>query len=112
MKFWEAMKAMEEGKKVRRAYWEKSRYVTLDIFDNIVDNKGNSFNIIIDDKWELYTPTNRKEVCQELKLIFKLLEDACDSVEYKQFAQDYSKEQILLKLYTQLCEMNKYYELD
>jgi hypothetical protein len=63
MKFWEAIKALEEGKKIRRTYWPKSEYHYLwsetnraicetTLPANIA--RLNLLNSWLSDEWELY----------------------------------------------------------
>lgn len=58
MKFWEAMKAMEEGKKVRNVNWGEHQYIYLDKNDkSIIDEEEDYFPIrYIDDEeiWEIH----------------------------------------------------------
>ena len=58
MRFWEAMKALEEGKKVRRFEWRDYQYISLE-----GDEMGLGFietiknylsKDLIQDKWELF----------------------------------------------------------
>ena len=58
MKLWEAMKALEEGKKVRRVDWESYEYIYIDSYNEVINNYGSKAdNKILDNiyvKWEIY----------------------------------------------------------
>lgn len=56
MKFWEAMKALEEGKKVRKSEWDPKYYLVKDKNSgNIVDEENNLHADCKQyDDWELY----------------------------------------------------------
>ena len=38
MKLWEAMKALEEGKKVRRIDWAPNEYIYIDSYNEVINN--------------------------------------------------------------------------
>lgn len=82
MKFWEAIKALEEGKKVRRAYWEKDVYIHID-HDNILkDNSNHPQDLYYipnddDNDWEIYD--DRKEAPYVLRKL---------AIELSQFDSD------------------------
>jgi hypothetical protein len=54
MKFWEAMKAMEEGKKVRCTCWAKDSYVDQ---GSLTQGEVFSIGLLMNEKWELYEET-------------------------------------------------------
>lgn len=55
MKLWEAIKLLEEGKKIRMINWEKDWYLCLDKQGYIVDEEGYSPTININwQEWEIY----------------------------------------------------------
>lgn len=63
MKFWEAMKALKEGKKIRRTYWEENSYIYIDSDNMLRDNYDCLQNLYYipddddddnDDDWEIY----------------------------------------------------------
>ena len=55
MNFLEAMKALVEGKKIRRVYWDEDVYIMVDKYGNIVYNDGTSYEIrYLTDNWELF----------------------------------------------------------
>jgi len=58
----EAIKAMLEGKKVRRKVWFEGEYIYLDKYGNIVNNEGNIEEIsgYDFDGWEIYKPKKEK----------------------------------------------------
>jgi hypothetical protein len=74
MRFLEAMRALEEGAKVRRACWNKSEFIQRGSDGTIFDEtKSNTFNIEewFFGEWELYEEPKRTlcflEVLQGLK---------------------------------------------
>ena len=58
MKLWEAMKALEKGKKVRRLDWEEYEYIYIDSFGEVITNYGSKCDRNILDNvyahWEIY----------------------------------------------------------
>lgn len=57
MKFWEAMKALDEGKKVRQEAWvDKDLYIKKDFDGSIRDGAGIPYGswIYVADDWEIY----------------------------------------------------------
>ena len=56
MKFWEAMKLLYEGKKIRKKDWGLIEYIELDRENEcIVDNTGSPYAIVtITGEWEIY----------------------------------------------------------
>ena len=62
MKLWEAMKALESGKKVRRIDWAPDEYIYLDIYHEVIDNNGSLADKDILDNihmtWEIYKDKN------------------------------------------------------
>ena len=115
MNVFEAMKALGEGKKVRRKNWEYGEYLMMDEDLNILDEKDNVFGFINlnlnDDDWEIIE--ERSEVEQLLKDLYKilnaLLEDD-DWNQYDKFIGDDTNH--MRELFRQLKEMNRYYKLD
>ncbi len=65
MKLWEAMKALESGKKVRRVDWLPCEYIYLDIFHNVINNYGGTTDKNLLDNihmpWEIYNDGIDKE---------------------------------------------------
>lgn len=80
MKYWEAMKLIDEGKKVKHKSWADGCYIYKDDLGNVVCADGEqyvetfyySFN---DYHWEIYD--DRKEAPQSLKNLFNVLLDYC-----------------------------------
>ena len=58
----EALKAMLEGKKVRRKVWYEGEYIYLDKYGNLVNDEGNIEEIsgYDFDGWEIYKPKKEK----------------------------------------------------
>ena len=56
MKMIEAIKCLENGKKIRKKYWEKDRYIHISRCGIIVDQNGNNTPTPIDlrDVWEVF----------------------------------------------------------
>lgn len=116
MKFWEAMKAMQEGKKVRRSGWyDKDDYLYIDEDTYIRDKYGNYTQICSlgeTDNWEIYE--EKKEVDPRFKEFYQYLKDERGFVnnQYTDYINDHNEPDYLLKFYQQLLEMAKYYKLD
>lgn len=74
MKFWEAMKSMEEGKKVRNKNWTKEEYIYLTADNEVFDECGNECILSFIRKgseWEIYddrkpAPTILKTLANDL----------------------------------------------
>ena len=118
MKTWEAVKALEEGRKVRRRGWNEDWYVLMDENGDFLDDCGTIYEFGSNsDDWEIYD--DRYDVSQQLKdlytLLDKLIEDEYDEYnEYldKECADKECRRDYMLLFYKQLKEMNKYYKLD
>lgn len=117
MNFWEAIKALEEGKKVRRSYWEEDSYIYIDSDNNLRDNYGALPNLYYipddDDDWIIYE--GKKEITDEkFKQLYHLIVDEQIYLnrQYKDFIKEHNLEDHLTSFYRQLLEMNKYYKLD
>ena len=55
MKFSEAMKLLEEGKKVRLVGWNKGEYIYLDEFGCLLNDDGSDYEpYVITEEWEEY----------------------------------------------------------
>lgn len=76
MKFWEALKAIEEGKKVRAETWYKSEYISLDEEMDVVTHLGCIYhptlsNAFLSLEWKIYKEPQKTytftEVIQGLK---------------------------------------------
>lgn len=103
MKFWEAMKALEEGKKVRKIDWVDGEHVCI-------DDEG--FDICVHGEWEVLN--ERKEVDPRFKEFYHYLKDenGFANGQYGEFIYERNEEDHLLAFYRQLLEMAKYYKLD
>ena len=116
MKFWEAMKAMEEGKKVRAVGWKPEYYIYLNEKFEIRDSDGffANFHEVIHLKmdWEIYE--EKKEVDSRFKEFYHYLKDenGFANGQYGDFIYERNEEDHLLAFYRQLLEMAKYYKLD
>ena len=116
MKFWEAMKAMEEGKKVRNKEWTKDQYLYLSVDNEILDEKDQDVGInyigVSGSNWEIYE--EKKPVDEDFKKLYNYLknEDGFVNIQYSEFIYNKGEEDHLLAFYRQLLEMSKYYDLD
>lgn len=116
MKFWEAMKAMEEGKKVRKAYWSEHQYIYLDKKNRCIIDDGEDYfsigNIEDEEEWEIYE--EKKEVDLRFKEFYHYLKDenGFTNGQYGEFVYNNNLKDHLLEFYQQLLEMAKYYKLD
>ena len=114
MKFWEAMKHLEEGKKVRRTIWEENEYLYVDENHDIKDEEGYHFELCTTgkDDWEVYEP--KKEVDEKLKLLFQILEEDnwFANNQYGEYIYDNNLVDHMTSLYIQLMDMREYYKLD
>lgn len=83
MKTWEAMKALEEGKKVRHVYWEQDKYIVIDFtsaYNHIVDEKGNLSCINeTNDEWEIYD--DRKNVPLVWRMMYKKIVELAEFID-------------------------------
>jgi hypothetical protein len=118
MKTWEAIKALEEGKKVRKRDWNKNWYVFMNEDGDYIDECDcvYGFDHKCED-WELCD--DRYDVDKELKTLYLLLEEFynCGINEYDEYLEmaigkDEDYTDYMFKLLSQLKLMNKYYKLD
>lgn len=116
MKFWEALKAMEEGKKIAKDNGEAYYFIENNkLYICTGELMGEAFvNVtdMLDYEWELYD--DRKEVDPRFKEFYHYLKDenGFANNQYTDFIQDNNLEDYLLKFYMQLLEMEKYYNFD
>ena len=114
MKFWEAMKCLEEGKKVRKKIWDKDCYLTIKnnhIVDEWDDDEIVS-TLSLDGEWEIYEP--KKEVDEKLKQLFQILNEDnwFANNQYGEYIYDNNLVDHMTSLYIQLMDMREYYKLD
>lgn len=119
MKFWEAMKELQEGKKVKKVKWYGS-YIYYDRESKqFIDSSGETYDITYLDEseeWELYEDNRKSINSNALKKIYKA---------FKEFAEeDWNECQEFLDFYCDtvgnrdlefgdfLDKVNKYYKLD
>ena len=117
MKFWEAMKALEEGKKVTNDKGETYFYTqdnkiylfTGEFSSEVSINLSRS---TYEYEWEIYK--DKKEVDPRFKEFYHYLKDenGFANGQYCEFIYNNNLEDHLLKFYQQLLEMAKYYKLD
>lgn len=114
MKFWEAMKCLEEGKKVRRTIWKENEYLYVDEKHEIKDEEGYYAELCTTgkDDWEVYEP--KKDVDEKFKELYHYLKDenGFTNGQYGEFIYNRNETDHLLEFYRQLLEMAKYYKLD
>lgn len=71
MKLWEAMKALEDGKKVRRIDWAPNEYIYIDSYNEVINNYGAPADKEILDNiymsWEIYK--DFKDLLPDLAII-------------------------------------------
>ena len=121
MKLHEAIKHMEEGKKVRLPYWNKDKYVCVNEKNCIVDHEGQITMIygILSDEWELVEDKpkfERMEAPQVFKDLYKVVNDVMklpfeDDI-ILQFIKNNDYEYSLDSLQHLLNAMNNLYNLD
>jgi hypothetical protein len=119
MDIFEAIKALGEGKKIKKRDWEDDVYVVMDKHGNFVDEEGCVFGLtnLRDNDWEIVD--EREETNQLLKDLYKILDVFLDE-DYNQYdvflydesLDEYKDANHMEKLFYQLKEMNKYYKLD
>jgi hypothetical protein len=75
MKFWEAVREMQDGKKIRRKIWDGGDYICMENGE-LIDEQGKQYLISYvydDDEWEIYD--DRKDISKVLKVLAKELEN-------------------------------------
>ena len=125
MNIWEAIKELQEGKRIRESHYAKGVYLYMDDDGYIRFNEGEKYRFMSgvnleDDEWEIYeeeeeTKYERKEVPNDLKKVYKSVGEFWGSDSYNSYGEYITKifeENYLLKLWNQLCRMNEYYKLD
>lgn len=126
MKLWEAIKELQEGKRIRESHYAKGVYLYMDDDGYIRFNEGEKYRFMSgvnldDDEWEIYEELEekkkyeRKEVPNDLKKVYKSVGEFWGSHShdfYGEYITETFEENYLLKLWNQLCGMNKYFKLD
>ena len=117
MKFWEAMKCLEEGKKVTNDKGETYFYTqdnkiylcTGELAGEVSINLSKS---TYEYEWEIYE--EKKDVDEDFKKLYSYLknEDGFVNNQYSEFIYNEGEENHLLAFYRQLLRMSKYYNLD
>lgn len=117
MNFWEAIKALEEGKKITRSYWEEDNYIYIDSENNLRDNYGGLTNLYYipddDDDWMIYE--EKKEIADDrFKQLYNLVvnEQIFLDRQYEDFIQENKLKDYLTDFYIQLIEMQKHYNFE
>lgn len=128
MNIWEAIKELQEGKKIRESHYAKGVYLYMDDDGYIRFNNGEKYRFMSgvnlnDDEWEIYEELEeevkykRKEAEERVKCLFNII---CDMnaywTQYNYFLENegsiYDGEDYINKLCHQLYIMNQYYKLD
>ena len=118
MKFWEAMKLLEEGKKVRKTSWAENRYLYIDEDGSFYDNREQiPILYTVGTEWEIYD--DRKEVSCNIKELYKAIDKCVETSWIDQdvesgFADEFDSvaDYHLTQLIIALDELNKKYKLD
>ena len=122
MRCWQAIKALEEGKKVRRKEWGQEAYIewrNQDISNVITDEEGQPYELGIlyctdDNEWELYD--DRKDCPKVFKDLWKVFQATQNDniVAVEKFWADVPFSFITLhqEMERLLNEMNQDYKLD
>ena len=113
MKSWEAVRAMEEGKKVTRPKWDDDEFLMIDEEYDIVNKEGSfyAFDCKYND-WTIYE--EKKDADEKLKQLFQILNEDnwFANNQYGEYIYDNNLVDHMTSLYMQLMEMAKYYKLD
>ena len=114
MKAWEAMKLLEEGKKLRDKNWKEGRYIYLDTDGDIIDESNNQYLVAnisdISKEWEMCD--DRKEVPQFYKNMYKAIDKIIEDYEISEKEISDVIYPYLVNLCRVLDELNKEYKLD
>lgn len=129
MNIWEAIKELQEGKRIRQNHYVKGVYLYMDDDGYIRFNNGEKYRFMSgvnlnDDEWEIYeelgkeeTKYERKEVEERVKCLFNII---CDMnsrwTQYDDFIEsgkcNFDEKNYIEIFFQQLSEMNRYYKLD
>lgn len=112
MKFWEAMKHLQEGRRVRGFMWPSGEYLILDQSTGIIrDEKGNVWTLdyIPHIEWEVYIP--KKEAPEVLVDLYEAIVEADAKMGYSNPDFVVAKKK-WRELYEVLYELNKTYDID
>lgn len=104
MKFWEAMKLLQEGEKVRAKGWYRDAYIYLNPIGNIVDEQEEIYEIYSLfglEEWEVYT---------ERKASPQILTDVWNNIRNADVEQMLDKED-LAQIRTLLIQLNQKYKI-
>lgn len=116
MKFWEAMKAMQEEKKITNNegdfyYFIQDNKLYL-CTGELMGEVSISVNDMLDNHWEIYE--EKKDADEKLKQLFQILNEDnwFANNQYGEYIYDNNLVDHMTSLYMQLMEMAKYYKLD
>lgn len=118
MKTWEAMKCLEEGKKVRNSEWGENEYVVMDPHTKcfVYGTDGQiAYLYTASCEWELYD--DRKECSECYKELYRAVMKVFDVDEgddglFDEFDVDIKERNGLGNIYVILNNLNKVYKLD
>lgn len=106
MNTWEAIKLLQEGKKIREKRWDPNKYI-YKVGKNIYNENKQLCYLAIkgDEEWELYD--DRKEAPQEIKDLYKAINNIKSNgiLSNKTYIT-------LLDLQSALNTLNKKYKID
>lgn len=120
MKTWEAMEALEEGKKVRKVCWNKDEYIVKITDGRFEMSEGGFYVFMIErqsDDWEVYD--ERKEPPLAWRMVYKKVMEAegflgiptCEQAECHNCPYAHACD-LFYDLYNELDEINRKYKLD
>ena len=128
MNLWEAIKELQEGKRIRESHYAKGVYLYMDDDGYIRFNDGEKYRFMSgvnlnDDEWEICGDVDdtdkdtRKEVSEDLKDMYNniVVDNFCETEGYeyyRDYVNDSFEENYIVKLWEQLCRMNNFYKLD
>ncbi len=128
MNIWEAIKELQEGKRIRESHYAKGVYLYMDDDGYIRFNDGEKYRFMSgvnldDDKWEIYEELEeevkyeRKEVDEKIKHLFNIIRDLNSRwTQYDDFIEsekcNFDEKNYIEIFFQQLSEMNRYYKLD
>ena len=85
MKFWEAIKALEEGKRIRCKNWDLNNYIFMDSDKKVLDQYGHSCTSFLFDsinkEWEEY---GWGDIAQKTRVVFQVRCPYCFAYAHKE----------------------------
>lgn len=117
MEFWQAMKALDEGKKITRTPWEEGRYIYKKGYE-IYDQDGNSYQISIADfGYKIYD--DRKDAPKEIVGLYYTIDSIFNcpnkqsNTKLNQFFDELNEDsrKTLVEAYKLMRHLNNVYKL-